>query len=190
MPIDAIVQKIITDANESALTIHEAAELETKKIFEETTLLKGKAEKSHEKETARLLESEKQKTLSVANQKSRRIVSTAKRKILDELYQKILQNLLTMTDQEYAQTLEKLLSSIGDKKIIQTFIVPKAKAKVSAKILAANGISQNAITFSNAFAGGLKAQTDTIEYDLTFETLVKNLKESREPEIATQLFSK
>lgn len=188
MSVQEITQKIITDAEETALNIIRGAESEVKRIAEETENLKKKAAEENEKETKKLLEEEKKKSLSRSNQSSRQRINSVKREILDAAYDKAMENIASLDDDEYGKLFEKTLSGLEKNKEIESFLVPEKRKEISEKILAKKGF-QNAIIASKEFSGGIKVIGESFEYDLTFENLLKNLKESNETDIASKIFS-
>lgn len=188
MSVQEITQKIIADAEEAASRIIQGAELEAKRIAEETENSKKNIKEAAERETKKILEEEKKKAISRANQESRQRINSARRKILNAAYEKALKDLSSLPDEEYDKTLEKILLKLDDKEKITAFIVPETRKDVSIRVLARKGVHQNKVKSSKEFSGGIKAEGENFEYDFTFENLIKNLKESKETEIALKIF--
>ena len=185
---EALVEKILEDANAKAHSIVDDAE-----NYCESALTKAKstAEENAAEDIARanaVAESiiENKRTLTKIEVKKDAL--TCRREIVESVYAVTLEKLLKMKKTEYIGLIDALIGKYaqkGDVVILSENAPATAKEVASAKNAAKLGLS---VEKTGNFSGGIILSGEKFDKDLTFTALVDSIKESTETEIAEKLF--
>ncbi len=192
MSIEAITEKLLSEAkSESQKTLKEAElkisqlenDLEEKK---RDLLLKEKEYRSaNEKENTSRVQSK-------ASWQVEQEIEKLKREALDEVFEKTLTKLNSLENNEYKKVLTKLLKKVEvdiSQKI--TVFIPKNREKEVTEVLIERFGKDHKfeIKTDTNISGGVIISGSEFEYDLSFPSLLRNIKGHVEPEISKILFS-
>ena len=186
MPIADIEDKILKDAIKKAGCIVDEAKNEARKINSEAEDLKKEILKEGADSLKKIIAENEKRVVSAANQEVQLLIAKNKRKMLDEVFDTALQKLLSLSDAEYKKMLKKILEKtvgITDEKIF----APKEKVSVTEEVLKEMGL-KNAVIPTSKFGGGIIAVGKNHEYNLTFENILADKKNSLEASVAKILF--
>lgn len=186
MALSDIIKKLQEDMEQEIKLISEKAETkmqDLKKSFEQEM-------KEIEKEIDQKMEAKKKdinrKMETMLSMEDRIITLNAKQEICSKAYAQAIEKLITMKDSDYESFLIKLLKSVPLDK--GSLTPAKGKSQATKK-----AVEQAKKTFSvgkeGDFEGGFKIELNNVAIDLSFKTLLKQLREKTEPDVAHLLFS-
>ncbi|MDD2665397.1 MAG: V-type ATP synthase subunit E family protein [Methanocellales archaeon] len=198
MGIEEIKQKILADANERAKKIVEEAEKKVKPIVDEAED-KAKQIKKESKEKAESeAESKKKRILALARLEARKSLLAARHDMTEEAFVEAVNRLSGLDDGEYLAIVKGMFLSVdmpeGD---VEVILSPNDKKRVSNKFLkdvekelALKG-KKVKLTLSKDtrdISGGFVLRKGRIEFNNSFDALIKTQRDAREAEIARILF--
>lgn len=186
---EAIINKIISDAEENANAILSGAEKTASETIEKAKELanaKIVAERESAENDARLVV-ERKKTVGVLD--SRKIALRARQELLDECFEKAEQKILSLPKDEYLDFIGKLIEENADdgdeivlsptEKYISKEFVEKLSEKTGKKL----GISEE----RENYVGGVILRSSSCDKNLTLKALLRTLREKSEREVAAAL---
>lgn len=183
---DAIIQKIISDAQDRADKTLSDANEKARLIWAEAQSESEKAlidcEKDCDKAEAELIERKK----TLARLESRKIMLSARQKAVEKSFDACLSSLLKMPNEEYVSYIRARADKYarkGDVLILSknapAFVFDEIKKHVS------DGLS---VEKTGDFKGGLVIAGTKTDYDFTFESTVKDYADKYSGETARELF--
>ena len=186
MPISDITDKIIEDAKKEAGYIIDAAKVKADEIEKRIERKKKDVIKESESNLQKTILENKRRVVSAANQEVKLRVDNTKREKVDEVFDTALKNILSLPDEEYKTLLKGLLKNIP-KDVEGEVFAPKEKVAITKEALKAAGL-KNIVTPTDKFKGGIVITGKDFEYNLTFENILADKKNSLEVEVAKILF--
>lgn len=179
MSLDKIISKI-----------GEQAKAQAKKILEEAEEKAGLVGKYSENELEGLKAEIKREEASIENELRNAIVLPAKLKVRgDDLAEKnrmierAFDNAMKFSDEEYKKVLAHLVSQLP-KEISGTVFPAKGKEEITKKYFDESKTGFEIGKPVEEIRGGFLFKAGKIEYDCSFETILRKVKERMEPEIA------
>ena len=185
---DAIIEKIISDADNRASAIiseaEEKARNNEKEALKEAEEAMKKAEESYSSIVSEAVE--KKKAIAEADVKKYRLA--LKQEVLGEVYSRAERKLKELGDEKYLAFIKKLfeesaeggeevvIASSDEKRVTQSFLdkeLPQLKLKITGK---------------GDFEGGFVLTCDKYDKTVTFGNLMRQYREETEAEIAAYLF--
>lgn len=186
---EAIINKILEDAENSVQEILLTAKKEVDALIssanawaEEYTQTQASALK---KETAEIIE----RRLTVAELDVRKLTLKAKQDLIDDAFTMALEKLRSLGKTYYSRLVLKLLeenADEGDVIVLSRDGVLSEKDFLELKVFASKGLKVS--EKRGDFLGGIKLIGISSDKDLTFETLIANIKEEKTSEVASLLF--
>jgi V/A-type H+-transporting ATPase subunit E len=185
MSVEAIVKRIIEEAEKEASKIRIEAEEKAKVLLEESedkarTLKKEIIEKGKEEG-----EAERRRKIIEANMEGKKEILFEKRAILKELFTQSLAQLKKMDEREYLGLIKSLLANAPQEGEIIISTQDKSLTKKFWQDLNRENLK---ISFSEEVQGGFILKGSEVIVDCSFETLLKVLEEDLEPKVAKILF--
>ncbi len=189
---DAIISKIIEDAQRTARGVIEDAEQKARVVVDEA---KTYAE-DYRKKALSVVEKEKNEIIrrreTVARLDVNKMILGAKQRVLDKVFERALEILENLPEDRYQELIEGMLSKYAsdgdvvtvrkDRKATLTKVFFQAYGKL-------NGIKLGYDVKGGDFRGGMILSSDGVDKNLTFEVELQSLRDEIEPEIAAKLFS-
>jgi V/A-type H+-transporting ATPase subunit E len=185
-----IIAKIIESAENSRKnTLFEANE-KIKQIESDTDIYISALNKKTDAEIAEMQKNTVSRRKSVADLDVKKIILKAKHSVLDAAFVNAESKVLKLSDKEYKTFIKKLITSYAEngdivlisendrKKIDKTFIDDISKS---------SGLKLG-FDYSDDFNGGVILQSNICNKNLTLETLMKQIRENIESEVASILF--
>jgi V/A-type H+-transporting ATPase subunit E len=186
MPIADITDKILEDAKKEAEHIVSAAKEKASEIEKRLEGEKKDMAEENEKNIQKTLLENERRVISAANQEAKLQIDNAKRNKINEVFKTALENILSLPDKEYKTLLKGLLKNIQSGVEGEIF-APKEKVTVTKETLKEAGL-KNTVTPTDKFKGGIIIAREDFEYNLTFENILADKKNSLEVEVAKLLF--
>ncbi len=198
MGIEEIKQKILADARESAQQIKEEAEKKAKSIVDDAKD-KAKQIKKESKEKAELeAESKKKRILALARLEARKSILAARHDMMEEAFAEAVNRLSRLDDVEYREIIKEMFLSAdmsdGD---VEVILSPRDKKRIShdflkgvQKELAMKG-KKVELKLSDNFrdiSGGFVIRKGKVEFNNSFEAVIKMQRDVMETEVAKILF--
>lgn len=198
MGIEEIKQKILADANERVKKIIEEAEEKAKPIVDEAKD-KAKQIKKESKEKAKSeAEAKKKRILALARLEARKSLLAARQDTTEEAFLEAVNRLSGLDDEEYLAIVKEMFLSVdvpeGD---VEVILSPNDKKRLSKgflkdveKELAMKGRKVK-LTLSNDtkdISGGFVLRKGRIEFNNSFDVIIKTQRDAMESEIARILF--
>jgi V/A-type H+-transporting ATPase subunit E len=185
MSVEAIVKRIIEEAEKEASKIRIEAEEKAKVLLKESgdkarTLKKEIIEKGKEE-----AEAERKRKIIETNMEGKKEILFEKRAILKELFSQSLAQLKNLEEREYLELVKSLLVNAPQEGEI---IVSTQDKRITKKFLQELNKENLKISFSEEVQGGFILKGSELIVDCSFETLLKVLEEDLEPEVAKILF--
>lgn len=185
---DGIVNAILSDANSYADGIYEKAVKESSEIVKNAendgeNFIKESAFNA-QKQAEEILKNKR----TLINLEIKKHDLTAKRVVIDGVYEKAILKLNSLKKDEYLKFVLSLIENNADKneKVILSTNAPISEEDV----LANSTVKKLGLTVekSGKFGGGILICNEKFDKDLTFKTIVNELRESTEKEVALELF--
>ena len=186
MSVEAIVKRIIEEAEKEALKIKKEAEEKAEALLkesEEKARILKKEIIGKGKEEA---EAKRKRKIIEANMEGKKEILLEKRAILKELFTRSLAQLKKMGEKEYLGLVKSLLANTPQEGEI---IISTQDKRISKKFLQELKREGLKISFSREVQRGFILKGSEVIVDCSFETLLKVLEEDLEPEVAKILFS-
>ena len=184
---DAIIQKIISDAQDRAEKILSDANEKARLIWAEAQSKSEKALIDCEKESDIAEKELIERTKTLARLESRKILLGAKQKAVESAFENALSALLKAPDGEYVSyvvTRAKKYAKQGDLLILSASAPDGVTSEIK-KFAAENSLN---VKKTGDFKGGVIISGDKTDYDFTFEAAVKSYADERSGEVARELF--
>jgi V/A-type H+/Na+-transporting ATPase subunit E len=197
MSLEKIIERIKQDAQAQVDENKDKASKEADKILQNASN-EANSYKAQALENAKAeAQQHKQRLISSANLEFRKEILAEKQKAIDLAFQEAVDTLTQMKDEEYRQTIKKMLISsvqIGDEELV---ISVRDKARINENFL--KDINKELVRLGKK--GNLKISKDTynilggfilrkgnIEINNSFESLFKSFREDLESEVSKVLF--
>ncbi|MBU2617770.1 MAG: V-type ATP synthase subunit E [Euryarchaeota archaeon] len=198
MGIEEIKQKIIADARKKVNQIREDAEKKAKLIVDEA---EGKAKqiKKNAKKKAKLeAEAKKRKVLALARLEARKGILAAKRDMIGKAFVEAVNRLNGLDDEKYRTILKEMFLSVdmpngnaevilspGDKKRINHDFLKDVEKKLAKK---GKKVGLRLSDDSREISGGFILRKGKVEFNNSFEAIIKMQRDMMEAEIVKRLF--
>ncbi|MDX9916718.1 MAG: V-type ATP synthase subunit E [Gudongella sp.] len=180
--LDSLTQRILDDAKEKADSILSEADRKSKELLDAKV---REAEASKEKLIERATSEAamiKDRVVSSAELKVRDEKLTAKQEMLDKVFSMAKDRLKELDDSQYKDFLDSTLKQI-EIKGTGTLMVPSSK-----KAVAEGVVKSLSVVVDEKIESGFMIKDDDIIYNYTFDSLVDDLRDQIEAEIAIELF--
>lgn len=165
MALQDILQKILDEAAVEAKKIDDSLAVEKKELKSEADKQTAELLEEQASKKADALNSIEAKTNAMARRDAKSRQQEARRNVITEAMEKFLEHLVALSDDQYAQVLEKLFAPITGE---GTVFVPKARVAVTKKV-APKSFS---VEETEDIKGGFIAKMANAEVDCSFESLV------------------
>lgn len=190
---DAIINKILEDANAQAVSIISAAEGKAAEVF--SAVQKDIAEYSGAAVAVAKKEGEElvKRRLTVADLEVKKMKLSAKKDIINSAFDKAGEALKALTAAKYKKLIEGMLLKYADNGDV-VIISQKDSGAITAALIASVAKKKNiALSLSEEFGnfeGGIILKGKGMDKNLTFEVELKLLKENLETSVANMIFGK
>jgi V/A-type H+-transporting ATPase subunit E len=180
--LESLTQKILEDAQAKADSMLAEADKKSKGLLNARVReAQDRKEKIIEKATSEAVMA-KDRVVSSAELKVRDEKLSAKQEILERVFEMARNRLDEIDDSQYVAILEKALKDINLKGS-GTLVVPTAR-----KALAEGVVKNLPVTADDSMGSGFMIKDDDILYNYTFESLIDELRDQVEGDIAVELF--
>jgi V/A-type H+-transporting ATPase subunit E len=197
MSLEKIIERIKQDAQSQVGEIKDKASKEADKILQKASD-EANSYKAQALENAKAeAQQRKQRLISSANLEFRKEILTEKQNAIDLAFQEAVNTLTRMNDEEYRQTIKKMLISsvqTGDEDLVlsvrdktrinENFLKDVNKELVKAKKKGNLKISKDTYNI----LGGFVLRKGNIEINNSFESLFKSFRDDLEAEVSKILF--
>lgn len=197
MALEDIVNKINTDALNEAAKVKDEAEASASKIGQEASDRATTIREEILRDARAKAREDRERSLIMANLESSKQVLAAKQALMDEAFERAKARLVGLGDREYLKLIEKVLLEAvesGDEVII---VSTKDRSRISPSFL--EGINRSLISKGKKarlrlsketrdIKGGVILSSGRSETDCSFETLIRELRDDLEIEVARILF--
>jgi V/A-type H+-transporting ATPase subunit E len=197
MSLEKIIERIKQDAQSQVGEIKDKASKEADKILQKASD-EANSYKAQALENAKAeAQQRKQRLISSANLEFRKEILTEKQNAIDLAFQEAVNTLTRMNDEEYRQTIKKMLISsvqTGDEDLVlsvrdktrinENFLKDVNKELVKAKKKGNLKISKDTYNI----LGGFVLRKGNIEINNSFESLFKSFRDDLEAEVSKVLF--
>lgn len=197
MPLEKIIERIISEAQEEAKQIRKEAKDKAKEIIGE-----GKKEALQRREeilaaAKNRAENNKRGIISQARLESRNSILKIKREILDTVFKQALEELLSLSSSRYRALLKNLLlktEKIGRAKIISS---PSSRKYFDSRFISevnealkkeGKETRLELATETRPLPRGFILQANGIEINYSFPVLLESVREKLEPEVFKIIF--
>ncbi len=190
MSLQAIVEKIKTEAQTEAQKLLSVAEDNSLEIKEETQNQINEIKNNFQ--TILDKQKEKKRTIvhSLERQKLALAAQTVKRRLLDSVYYEALETIIKLPANEYIAIFVGKYEKLVPKDVeIDLILAPEARQAETAEICKALNWSAQ-VEVSLNLRGGCILKSKNFEYDLSIEKLFTDTRSNSEIEIAQLLFRK
>lgn len=190
MSKEAIIKKILDDASEKAEALlsdsREKAEAITRAATEECEQFLS----ATREELARQSRESLERAETVAELDSRRLLLDARIEMIDRVFKRALEKLTELDDDAMREILTDMLGAAedGDEVLLNERGKEIVKAKDVAEYAKGRGIKLKLSGETGNFAGGMILRHGGVDKNLTFEVELELLRDSKEAEIAKQIF--
>lgn len=195
--IESILSHIISDAEEEKQKILAEAKNKAKEIIDAANRKADEIKKDLHERACEKAEDYKRRKISMAELDFKKEILTAKQKFINDAFDNALLFLKNMDRVKYIQYLRNSIIEAVDKGDEQIIVNSNDKNIISLEFLKdinvflnSRGINAN-VTLSNETAdisGGFIIKSDDVEIDNSFDTLIQNLREDLEMQVAQILF--
>ncbi len=196
--IEDIKQKIIADARERAKQIREEAEKKAKPIVDEAKNKAKQIKKESEEKAELEAEAKKKRILALARLEARKSILATRHEMTEDAFIKAMNRLSELDDEEYQAIIKEMFLSVdipdGN---VEVILSPKDKKRIShnslrdvQKELAKKG-KKVELTLSDDvrdISGGFVLKKGRIEFNNSFEAVIKMQRDVMETEVARILF--
>ena len=186
---EAIIQKIVAQANEKAAKLLEDAQGRATAVLQDATeqieQSRKFADAKAKEDAAEVLRRRK----SVADLEVRKYRLAVKQQMMDTAFSKAHQAVLNMDDKAYLQLISKLLAEYAENG--EELTVSKRDAKRITQAVVDAAVADRKVTLSKVpgdFEGGFVLSKEGYEKNVTLEILLQTLRQEIEPQIAAVLF--
>ncbi len=190
MSKEAIVEKIISDANLKADSVLAAANAKADEIIAAAAEECKRYMYSFAAETDKMVFDVEARSKTVADLDARKLTLAAKTKVLDVVYERTLENLRNLDKERYAALVFAMLENAKDGDVVT--ISEREKDVVTkdslAKFAKQKGIKLTLADKFGDFDGGIILSENGVDKNFTFEVEVALLKEQTEAQVAKEIF--
>lgn len=198
MGIEEIKQKILADLRERVKQIREEAKKKAKSIVDEAKD-NAKQIKKESKEKAELeAEAKKKRILALARLEARKSILAARHDMMEEAFVEAVNRLSGLDDGEYRAIIKEMfLSADMPEGNVEVILSPKDKKRIShdflkdvQKELARKGKKVELTLSDDAreISGGFVLRKGRVEFNNSFEAVIKMQRDVMESEVARILF--
>lgn len=196
MALEDILRRIKEDACREAARIRKDAEEEAEKVLGEAKKETGSIREKILGDARASIQDEKKRILTMANLEARKKVLEKKQDLLEEAFQKALNHLGHLADEEYRETVKKMLlkaTESGKEEVIvspgEKRITPALLNEVNEELRSQGRPGELKISPERKdFQGGFILKAGRKEVNNTFDSLFKERREELETEVAGILF--
>ncbi|MBS3116411.1 hypothetical protein J4421_02320 [Candidatus Woesearchaeota archaeon] len=181
MTLENVKKELLQEAKKEAQRLKQDAEKEVdlinKKVKEEITACRKEAQHHAEE----LLKENKRKTMAAAQFDALRLRSAAKKEIIGRLIEKTRKKLLSLSEKERREWLQKLLEKAKKEIAVATiYLAPQDL----------NLLKENVKVRETTISGGLIAESEEgqVRVNLSVEELLQTLQEEKTMELSEVLF--
>ena len=196
--IEDIKQKILADARDEAKQIREEAEKKAKPIVDEAKDKAKQIKKDSKKKAELEAELKKKRILALARLEARKSILAARHEMTEEAFVKAVKRLSELDDGEYRAIIKKMfLSADMPDGNVEAILSPKDKKRIShdflkdvQKELAKKGKKVELTLSEDArnISGGFVLRKGRVEFNNSFEAVIKMQRDVMETEVARILF--
>lgn len=192
---EKITSRIINEARQAAEAMLMAAQAKADEKLAETRTQAAELLKQAQRDAALAAEDQKKRRLSATESELRKEILATRRKLVDAVFEQALERLVTMPPDEQVAMLAPLIveaSPYGNGEIILT---KKDAANFGDKLIAAAAklykkkVALKLSESSLNARGGMIVRINNIEYNNTYEALLKVSREELESKVAAVLFA-
>ena len=185
--IESITARILSDANVKREELLAEADCRAAEIILDAERAAEKvldeAKQEAESQSAAFLEREAQS----AEIESRRIVSSHKRDLVSKAFDKAYESLLNLPDDAYYETLLQYARRAKQEEPGELVLNERDRARFGDRLAQESGLALSGETAN--IAGGLIVRYGPIEYNCSFEVILRQLSESLAYEVSQTLFA-
>ncbi len=174
MSLEAIVKKILQDAEHEAAAIRDEAEAESRKAeSEHTRTIEEQYSRELERLKTRMMDLRKRKEFHVRMEASRKLMN-ARRSLMDKAIAMAVENLSSLGDEEYLGLIDGLLSGCGLSGEVSVVISPADGKRITAAYLKKRSDSKVKFVLaeeSHSATGGIILRSGKISQNATFSMI-------------------
>ena len=198
MGIKEIKQKILDDANEGAKKIIEEAEEKAKPIVDEARDEAKQIKKEFKEKAVSEAEAKKKRILALARLEARKNILSARHDMTEGAFVEAVNKLCGLADKEYRSIIKEMFLSVdmpdGN---VEVILSPNDKKRIShdflkdvEKELAMKGKKVKLTLSDDArdISGGFVLRKGRVEFNNSFEAVIKMQRDVTESEVARILF--
>lgn len=190
MSKEAIVDKILCDAQKKAESFIDDARVKADGILAETAEQCKAYLFSSKVETDRMCDDIESRSNTVAELDAKKLILGAKIKIIDAIFRRALEKMRTLDDERYKELLLGMLNIAEDGDVITLSAKEKellTKEDVD-KFAKNKGISLTLADKVGDFEGGMVFSGKGVDKNLTFDTEISIIRDEMETSIAKEVF--
>jgi len=196
MSLVDLTEKIISDAQEEAARIEKDSTAEAEEIIAHARNELEKEREKLRKEAERIANEKYQNIVTLARINARNKVLETKQKLIDEVFSTVKKKIGDMSPEDFKKYAFRLLSSflpeeetmllVGKKycSIIDEDFVKNLNVKIRGKCSGKYVLDKKEPKFDNGFY----LVTKNVQIDLTFDSILKSIREDMELEVINILF--
>lgn len=190
MSKEAIVDKILCDAQKKAESFIDDARVKADGILAETAEQCKAYLFSSKVETDRMCDDIESRSNTVAELDAKKLILGAKIKIIDAIFRRALEKMRTLDDERYKELLLGMLNIAEDGDVITLSAKEKellTKEDVD-KFAKSRGIKLTLAEKVGDFEGGMVFSGKGVDKNLTFDTEISIIRDEMETSIAKEVF--
>ncbi|MGN0823167.1 MAG: V-type ATP synthase subunit E [Candidatus Gallimonas sp.] len=188
MSKEAIVERILSDAEAEAAAIVKEAEEKAENIVAEARSRAEAQRKRTERETAERCKSIADGKAASARLDSAKILLAEKRRVIDAIYARARERLIGLSEKECLSLTEKLLSEYAERGDEIVFAENYAYASEAARLPV---VKERALKISSErikISGGFVLRGEIADKDLSYAALLEADREEQQAALAAELF--
>ena len=193
MALEKIIKKILSEGKAEAQSILDSAHKEAQEIISQ------EEQKTKEKKDIQIREAhegflrEKQKNLALAKLESRKKILQSRLSLLDEVFARAEEELCALRSDGHRKLIQNLLSGFQPDAPCDIFVNEPDVDKYTLLLSTLWGVAFTkfckVIPLEKSIKGGFILRTRAIEFDCTYEHLIRERRQNLEQEVAALLFS-
>lgn len=190
MSVEAIIEKILNDAEKKGRAIDKETNKTVKRIEKELAEALENLETRYRQQTEEIKNKNQEKVISGAETQTKRAIETEKREQLNSVLKETRNKLQTLPSEQYSSLLTQLLKKLPLSSMYDlTVDVPTERLEESRKAFKQLGLDAVELKTDPTFTGGAIINEKNFRYDLRFEHLLDQIQERSETQIAHLLFA-
>ena len=190
MSLEAITQKIISDAEKQAESIHRETEREIRQIDNRLQAERQALEEKYREQTEAKLSQNRSRVLTGATAEIKKQLEVEKREAVNRVFRQAVAELNDLDQDQYIKLLKHLLADLKPEEVREATVRFPADRKNETKQAADDlGLFFERLETDHGIKGGVVISGQDFTYDLRFTTLIDNLQEQTEVEAAGILFN-